>query len=116
MALIPLLFFGDKIFNAMGMQIPAWHVWLTENKMMAIGASFLLSTMSSRLGATGAFEVYLYDTSITETTTESSLPAGWSQIFSALASEGRAPHPTLLLGLLRRLGVCPLEGAPLAEF
>lgn len=56
---IVFLLFGEGIFSAMGMEVPAAYKALQENKMMAIGILFLGNSFAQQLVATGAFEMEL---------------------------------------------------------
>ena len=42
-------FFGSAIFNAMSMPVPAWAMWVEQNRGFAIAGFFLSNTVVSSL-------------------------------------------------------------------
>jgi len=55
-----LLFFGETLFvQILGRETPEWLKYLRENKLMTFFLLMFLNVMSSKLMATGAFEISL---------------------------------------------------------
>lgn len=53
-----LLFFGDAILGALGIQqVPAFLEVVRENKMKTVMFMFLVNSFAQKLTATGAFEI-----------------------------------------------------------
>jgi len=53
-----LIFFGDKVFQMLGMASPEWYASVKENKTMsAVGVFFLGNMIAGNLISTGAFEL-----------------------------------------------------------
>jgi selT/selW/selH-like putative selenoprotein len=58
---IALMFGGESIFKALGMETPDFVVQLNNNKMAAFMGLFLMNSVANSLVATGAFEIYVND-------------------------------------------------------
>lgn len=58
--IVILLFAGERIFNAVGIQPPELYRQLQENQLMAFGMVwFVGSTVIANIMKTGAFEVFI---------------------------------------------------------
>mmetsp|Transcript_15291 Transcript_15291/g.38566 ORF Transcript_15291/g.38566 Transcript_15291/m.38566 type:complete len:113 (-) Transcript_15291:98-436(-) len=85
---VGFLLFGQSIFEAMGMAIPAWYLQLRENQLQTFLGLFVLSSVAQNMCATGAFEVQL----------------NGETLFSKLQA-GRMPSINEIERLLDRAGV-----------
>ena len=71
---LALMFFGTQIFKMIGIEEPQVMLQMKENKVMVLGALFLINNFGNSQLSTGAFEIYVND----------------SLVFSKLGS-GRTP-------------------------
>eukprot|EP01136_Pigoraptor_vietnamica_P027384 Opistho-1_new@83613 len=75
-AFIILLVAGDYIFPRLGMAPPAFYVYLSERKMMAVALTFFLGNqISGGLLSTGAFEISLDGHTIFSKLAENRVPS-----------------------------------------
>jgi len=81
-------FVGKRVLEAAGIAEPAWLASLMANRILCAGVFFGLSTASTALGKTGAFEVTLDGVSI------------WSKL-----ATGAAPPLDALVAAIERAGV-----------
>lgn len=57
---IAMIFFGEKIFTGMGLEVPSWQKWMAENKMMSGLMIMLGGNLTQQLRMSGAFEVLIH--------------------------------------------------------
>ena len=92
MAVIAIAVAGPFIFQQLGFAQPPDAVkWVQENRMGAFGLYFVTNMLSTKLLATGAFEVSL----------------DGQLLFSALEHGGRIPSVQYVAGLLMKAGLTP---------
>jgi hypothetical protein len=95
MAGLAWLFLGASALRLLGVAAePAWLAALRDNKMALIAAYFGLNLLSSQLGASGAYELFLDGEA--------------EPLYSALASGGAVPDVGQVARLLVARGLEPL--------
>lgn len=57
MGLLLFSFFGERLCKMVGVEMPAVHAALKDNKMMMVIAFMIVGQISGQLVATGAFEL-----------------------------------------------------------
>jgi selT/selW/selH-like putative selenoprotein len=56
---LAIMFFGTQIFKMIGMEEPRLVLQMKENKVMVLGALFMLNNLGNSQLATGAFEIFV---------------------------------------------------------
>ncbi len=57
---LAVLWFGDNIFEMLGMAHPEIYIWMKSNKVAAFFGLFFINNIGAGQLTTGAFEVYIY--------------------------------------------------------
>ena len=88
LALLAVLLFGERIFGLLGVPPPEWHRNAMQNQAMALFfVYFVGSTLVTNLRNTGAFEVYVDDTTVWSKLQAGRLPQ-WPELLDRLAQAG----------------------------
>ena len=82
-----LLFAGDAVFGALGIEHPAFYAYMRQTKMQCGFILFMINNFGAGMLATGAFEVYL-DEDLIYSKLETGRMPKLPDIFYALAMKG----------------------------